>query len=136
MSKATVPISVERIDAYRWRVPKRGGMRTDGLIFADEVLMSGLEGEQIAKVVKQNYGAIEGCVVEAAKVGNVPGGKQHLILTVQPKGLVSNTRFKNGVTNASPVGECIRKRAKKWKFPPFAGDAFDIEIPMVLSVGL
>jgi predicted Zn finger-like uncharacterized protein len=97
---------------------------------------SGLEGEQIAKVVKQNYGSIEACVVEAAKVGNVPGGKQRLILTVQPKGLVSGARFKNGVTNASPVGECIRKRARKWKFPPFAGEAFDIEIPMVLSVGL
>src|SRR5437762_1683153 len=28
-------LRVERIDAYRWRIPRQGGMRTEGLIFAD-----------------------------------------------------------------------------------------------------
>ena len=37
---------VERIDPYRWRVPKQGGMRTHGLIFADEELIKDLEGDQ------------------------------------------------------------------------------------------
>ncbi len=39
-------LTVERIDAYRWRVPRTGGMRTDGLIFADTALMHDLEGDQ------------------------------------------------------------------------------------------
>src|SRR6266581_1448415 len=37
---------VERIDEYRWRVPREGGMRTEGLIFADAELMRDLEGDQ------------------------------------------------------------------------------------------
>jgi len=47
---------VERIDEYRWRVPRQGGMRTDGLIFADAELMRDLEGggdqslQQVANV--------------------------------------------------------------------------------------
>lgn len=39
-------LTVERIDAYRWRLPRRAGMRTEGLIFADEGLMRDLEGDQ------------------------------------------------------------------------------------------
>ncbi len=39
-------MQVERIDPYRVRVPRQGGMRTDGLIFADAELMRDLEGDQ------------------------------------------------------------------------------------------
>jgi tRNA-splicing ligase RtcB len=47
---------VERIDDYRWRVPRQGGMRTEGLIFADAELMHDLSGggdqsiQQVANV--------------------------------------------------------------------------------------
>ena len=42
---------VERIDDYRWRVPRHGGMRTEGLIFADAGLMSDLEGDEAVQQV-------------------------------------------------------------------------------------
>ena len=45
---------VERIDDCRWRVPRQGGMLTDGLIFADDVLMAEVRNdpavEQVANV--------------------------------------------------------------------------------------
>jgi len=44
-------LTLERIDAYRWRVPRQGGMRTDGLIFADEALIRDLEGDQAVQQV-------------------------------------------------------------------------------------
>ncbi len=44
-------LTIERIDAYRWRVPRQGGMRTHGLIFADEGLMRDLEGDQAVQQV-------------------------------------------------------------------------------------
>src|SRR2546422_11090917 len=50
---------VERIDDYRWRIPRQGGMRTEGLIFADDQLMRDLEGDQAAQQV--------------AKVAHLPG---------------------------------------------------------------
>jgi tRNA-splicing ligase RtcB (3'-phosphate/5'-hydroxy nucleic acid ligase) len=37
---------VERIDDYRWRVPRQGGMRTEGLIFADQAMMDTLRGDE------------------------------------------------------------------------------------------
>ncbi len=52
-------VTVEQLDAYRWRVPRTGGMRTDGLIFADAELMRDLEGDQ--------------CVQQVVNVAHLPG---------------------------------------------------------------
>jgi tRNA-splicing ligase RtcB len=39
-------MDVERIDAYRWRIPRRGGMRVDGIVYADAQMMAALRGEE------------------------------------------------------------------------------------------
>ncbi|HEX9579976.1 MAG TPA: RtcB family protein, partial [Gemmatimonadales bacterium] len=52
-------VSVEQIDAYRWRVPRTGRMRTEGLIFADAELMHDLEGDQ--------------CIQQVCNVAHLPG---------------------------------------------------------------
>ncbi len=52
-------VTVEQLDAYRWRVPRTGGMRTNGLIFADAELMHDLEGDQ--------------CLQQVINVAHLPG---------------------------------------------------------------
>ncbi|MGD8726002.1 MAG: RtcB family protein [Gemmatimonadales bacterium] len=52
-------IDVRQVDDYRWRVEKSGGMRTDGLIFADRALMHDLEGDQ--------------CIQQVVNVAHLPG---------------------------------------------------------------
>jgi tRNA-splicing ligase RtcB len=47
----TKGIRLERIDDYRWRIPRQGGMRVDGLIFADDSLMRDIEGDEAAQQV-------------------------------------------------------------------------------------
>ncbi len=46
--------AARRLDDYRWQIPRQGGMRTDGIVFANEALMKGLRGdpalEQVANV--------------------------------------------------------------------------------------
>jgi len=37
---------LERIDDYRWRVPKTGPMLTDGLVFADDELIPHIQGDK------------------------------------------------------------------------------------------
>jgi tRNA-splicing ligase RtcB (3'-phosphate/5'-hydroxy nucleic acid ligase) len=48
------PVPLEYVDGVRWRVPQRGAMRTDGLVFADESLLPDLRAdralEQVANV--------------------------------------------------------------------------------------
>src|SRR6059036_3532689 len=64
---------VERIDDYRWRIPRQGGMRTEGLIFADEQLMRDLEGEQAVQQVA-NVAHLPGIVGPAIAMPDIHWG--------------------------------------------------------------
>jgi tRNA-splicing ligase RtcB len=44
-------IMVQQIDAYRWRIPREGAMRTDGLVFASQAMMQDLRREQALEQV-------------------------------------------------------------------------------------
>jgi len=44
-------IRVQQIDACRWRIPRQGDMRTDGLVFASEKMMHDLRREQALEQV-------------------------------------------------------------------------------------
>lgn len=38
--------NLERLDAFRWRLPREGNMRVDGLVYASETLMQTIRGDQ------------------------------------------------------------------------------------------
>ena len=50
---------LEQIDTYRWRLPKHGAMRVDGLVFADEPMAAALAGDP--------------CLDQVANVAHLPG---------------------------------------------------------------
>ena len=39
-------ISLEQRDAWRWRIPRKGDMRVDGLVFADEAMIRDIRKDQ------------------------------------------------------------------------------------------
>ena len=39
-------MKLEQIDACRWRIPREGGMRVDGLVYADDRMMAELRDDQ------------------------------------------------------------------------------------------
>src|SRR5436189_6448331 len=39
-------VKVQRIDDYRWRIPRTGQMRVDGLVFASAAMMRDLQEDQ------------------------------------------------------------------------------------------
>ncbi len=39
-------MKLERIDACRWRIPREGGMRVDGVVFGDERMIADLRNDQ------------------------------------------------------------------------------------------
>jgi tRNA-splicing ligase RtcB len=44
-------VKIERIDEVRWRIPREGAMRTEGLVFANEQIMEFLKQEQALEQV-------------------------------------------------------------------------------------
>lgn len=37
---------LQRLDTFRWLLPREGAMRVDGLVYASEVLMQAIRGDQ------------------------------------------------------------------------------------------
>ncbi len=54
-------VRLERIDEYRWRIPREGAMRTEGLVFASEQMMEALQQEQALEQVR-NVATLPGIV--------------------------------------------------------------------------
>jgi tRNA-splicing ligase RtcB (3'-phosphate/5'-hydroxy nucleic acid ligase) len=54
-------MKLERIDDYRWRLPRSGEMRVDGLIFADDILMEDIREDQAVQQVA-NVATLPGIV--------------------------------------------------------------------------
>jgi len=54
---------IEKIDDYRWRLPqdKTAGMRTDGLVYADEELLAGVQQDNTLRQVA-NVACLPGIV--------------------------------------------------------------------------
>jgi tRNA-splicing ligase RtcB len=48
----------QRIDDTRWRLPRTGGMRVDGIIYADERLMEALRQDQALEQVATDEGVV------------------------------------------------------------------------------
>ena len=47
---------IQKIDAYRWRIPREGKMRVDGIIYADEHMMQEIQkDESLQQVINVSY---------------------------------------------------------------------------------
>jgi tRNA-splicing ligase RtcB (3'-phosphate/5'-hydroxy nucleic acid ligase) len=54
-------MKLQQIDANRWRIPREGRMRVDGIVYADEAMASSLRTDQSLKQV-QNVAHLPGIV--------------------------------------------------------------------------
>ena len=54
-------MELERLDEYRWRIPRQGAMRVDGLVFADDTLMHDIRGDEAVRQVA-NVACLPGIV--------------------------------------------------------------------------
>jgi tRNA-splicing ligase RtcB len=47
-----VSVQLKKIDEYRWLIPREGGMRADGMVYADEHMMGDIKKDQSLQQVK------------------------------------------------------------------------------------
>jgi tRNA-splicing ligase RtcB (3'-phosphate/5'-hydroxy nucleic acid ligase) len=66
-------IKVQQIDAWRWRIPREGAMRTDGLVFASAAMMVQLRREQALEQVR-NVATLPGIVGPAMAMPDIHWG--------------------------------------------------------------
>jgi tRNA-splicing ligase RtcB (3'-phosphate/5'-hydroxy nucleic acid ligase) len=54
-------LTLERLDAYRWLIPRQGSMRVDGIIYADDTLMGDIRSDEAVQQVA-NVACLPGIV--------------------------------------------------------------------------
>lgn len=102
---------------------------------ADTEEVGGPSDEEVERVLAKTQPAFRDCVeAELRKNPSFKGGKVTLTATVGNSGTVKAATFdRKDLNRNSPVGTCIRDRAKGMVFSAFAGEDVDLEIPLVLS---
>ncbi|NVJ09977.1 AgmX/PglI C-terminal domain-containing protein, partial [Myxococcus sp. AM001] len=110
----------------------RGG---EEVAAADTEEIGGPSDEEVERVLAKTQPAFRDCVeAELRKNPSFKGGKVTLTATVGSSGTVTAaTLDRKDLNRNSPVGTCIRDRAKGMVFSAFAGEDVDLEIPLVLS---
>lgn len=99
-------------------------------------LSTGLTADQVRRKLDENKGALQGCIDEALRRDpNLRVGKIHISTTIAPTGAVTQAKIDKGTVDQSPLGACLRRATKKIAFPTFSGEAFDVDIPIVVTAG-
>jgi tRNA-splicing ligase RtcB len=66
-------LRIEKIDSFRWRIPREGDMRTDGLVFASETMMKALRQDPALEQVR-NVATLPGIVGPAMAMPDIHWG--------------------------------------------------------------
>src|SRR5882762_3510217 len=90
-------IKVQRLDDYRWRIPRTGQMRVDGLVFASASMMRHLREDQSLQQVV-NVATLPGIVGHSIAMPDIHWGYGF------PIGGVAATRVSDGVVSPGGVG--------------------------------
>ncbi|MBI4396091.1 MAG: RtcB family protein, partial [Elusimicrobia bacterium] len=88
---------LEKIDGYRWRLPKTGAMRVEGIIYADETMIGKILDEKAAEQVA-NVACLPGIVGRSMAMPDIHWGYGF------PIGGVAATRVEDGVISPGGIG--------------------------------
>lgn len=92
-----VHLKVQKIDEWRWRIPREGKMRAEGLVYADEKMMKDIQKDQ--------------SLLQVANVATLPGivGKSMAMPDIHwgygfPIGGVAAFDLSTGIVSPGGVG--------------------------------
>jgi tRNA-splicing ligase RtcB len=90
-------LKIEKIDDYRWRIPKTGGMRVPGLLFADEITLRDVKIDESPRQVA-NVAHLPGIIKNSLAMPDMHWGYGF------PIGGVAATDIETGVISPGGVG--------------------------------
>jgi tRNA-splicing ligase RtcB len=90
-------LRLERIDRLRWRLPRHGGMRVDGIVYGDAAMAKDLRDDPSLEQLR-NVAHLPGIVGASLAMPDVHWGYGF------PIGGVAATRLADGVVSPGGVG--------------------------------
>jgi tRNA-splicing ligase RtcB (3'-phosphate/5'-hydroxy nucleic acid ligase) len=90
-------VKIQKIDEWRWRIPREGKMRTEGLVFADDKMMQDIRKDQSLHQV-MNVATLPGIVGKSMAMPDIHWGYGF------PIGGVAAFDVKEGIISPGGVG--------------------------------
>ena len=90
-------VKVQKVDDYRWRIPREGKMKTDGIVYADERMFSDIRKDQ-SLIQVENVACLPGIVGQSLAMPDIHWGYGF------PIGGVAAFDVKEGVVSPGGVG--------------------------------
>jgi hypothetical protein len=113
-----------------------GDVSDAGALGSAPVPSGGLTADQVRKELEENKGALRACIDEALRHNpNLRVRKIHVATTIAPSGEVTAAEIDDRTVNQSPLGICLKRATRRIVFPSFAGEPFDVDIPVVVTTG-
>ena len=62
-------------------------------------------------------------------------GSIHIYATIAPSGAVNGARIDKKTVDQSALGSCLKGATRRIQFPPFTGEAVEVDIPILVTSG-
>ncbi len=99
---------------------------------ADSLAARPLSSVQIGEVFQKHQKQIRQNIERLLKETPGLSGKLILRIMIEPSGQVETVRLTSSSFHGTAIEEYLVKEIKRWKFPPFEGQAFEFEYPLIL----
>jgi hypothetical protein len=102
----------------------------------EEVVRPKLTPSEVAAVIRSHGRAFDACVAEwhvQEPQLDVSGVKVDIFITINPTGAVTWSILDNPEIDRSTLGVCLKTAGMMMVFPRFAGEAFDVRVPLTLG---
>jgi predicted Zn finger-like uncharacterized protein len=88
---------------------------------------------QVRVVIQKHYQQVKSCLERQLKRDASISGKMYVVARVNPRGKVEKVHIATAKFNGTFVEECLIKEVKRWDFPSFRGETYDITFPLLLT---
>jgi hypothetical protein len=88
---------------------------------------------QVRVVIQKHYQQVKSCLERQLKRDASISGKMYVVARVNPRGKVEKVHIATAKFNGTFVEECLIKEVKRWDFPAFRGETYDITFPLLLT---
>ena len=111
--------------------------RKDTKTAATDTGSDGLSSEVVAKIVGENTASLNKCVEDKLKRDpSWKGGRVNVSVKIGPSGTVLDSTIDKRNVSDSDVGDCLKGRIKRMRFPRFSGEEpQEVQFPLLLTNG-
>jgi predicted Zn finger-like uncharacterized protein len=92
-----------------------------------------LSQEAISRVINDRKKSVSICYQQSLRGNEDLRGKLEFAVTIEPTGSVSRATIETTAFKGTKLARCIATKIKDWRFPPFTGDAQQVQVPFVLE---